>query len=85
MIKGLKIYVYILSMQDLIIKLFLKRSVLHFGTMAVSNNREVENYIICIKNSLRISALVFLVRGCPFESTWILIRWRPSADKHFEI
>ena len=29
MIKGLKIYVYILSMQDLIIKLFLKRSVLH--------------------------------------------------------
>ena len=33
MIKGLKIYVYILSMQDLIIKLFLKRSVLHLGTM----------------------------------------------------
>ena len=27
MIKGLKIYVYILSMQDLIINLFLKRSV----------------------------------------------------------
>ena len=33
MIKGLKIYVYILSMHDLIIKLFLKRSVLHLGTM----------------------------------------------------
>ena len=33
MIKGLTIYVYILSMQDLIIKLFLKRSVLHLGTM----------------------------------------------------
>ena len=33
MTKGLKIYVYILSMQDLIIKLFLKRSVLHLGTM----------------------------------------------------
>ena len=33
MIKGLKIYIYILSMQDLIIKLFLRRSVLHLGTM----------------------------------------------------
>ena len=33
MIKGLKIYVYILSMQDLILKLFLKRSVLHLGKM----------------------------------------------------
>ena len=33
MIKGLKIYTYILSMQDLIIKLFLRRSVLHLGTM----------------------------------------------------
>ena len=33
MIKGLKIYIYILSMLDLIIKLFLRRSVLHLGTM----------------------------------------------------
>ena len=33
MIKGLQIYVYILSMQELIIKLFLKRSVLHLGTV----------------------------------------------------
>ena len=28
-----KLRIYILSMQDLIIKLFLKRSVLHLGTM----------------------------------------------------